>query len=221
MSSQTVVLITLVFYKLVLLGIGFWASKRIVSESDFFIAGKGDGGGLGPWVAGLSYAASTSSAWVLLGYTGFVFSVGFKALWLIPGIFGGYAITWLVMGPRLNMETAERGHITVVDFLIADVSDKWRGRIAALAALLIVFCFVFYVAAQFQAAGNAFSSTFGLGLVESVVLGAVIIVLPILCKHLLWSGHVCWCLLSLSLRRVVSDRLWIPCTPMKHQSILR
>jgi len=177
MSSQTVVLITLVFYKLVLLGIGFWASKRVVSERDFFIAGKGDGGGLGPWVAGLSYAASsTSSAWVLLGYTGFVFSVGFKALWLIPGIFGGYAITWLVMGPRLNAETAERGHITVVDFLIADVSDKWRGRIAALAALLIVFCFVFYVAAQFQAAGNAFSSTFGLGLVESVVLGAVIIV---------------------------------------------
>jgi len=176
MSSQTVVLITLVFYKLVLLGIGFWASKRVVSESDFFIAGKGAGGGLGPWVAGLSYAASTSSAWVLLGYTGFVFSAGFKALWLIPGIFGGYAITWLVMGPRLNTETAERGHITVVDFLIADVSDKWRGRIAALAALLIVFCFVFYVAAQFQAAGNAFSSTFGLGLVESVVLGAIIIV---------------------------------------------
>jgi len=183
MSSQTVVLITLVFYKLVLLGIGFWASKRVTSESDFFIAGKGSsegsggqGAGLGPWVAGLSYAASTSSAWVLLGYTGFVFSVGFKALWLIPGIFGGYALTWLVMGPRLNTETAERGHITIVDFLIADVSKKWRGRIAALAAVLIIFCFVFYVAAQFQAAGNAFSSTFGLGLVESVVLGAVIIV---------------------------------------------
>jgi len=188
MSSQTVVLITLVFYKIVLLGIGFWASKRVVSESDFFIAGKGSskgsgggqGGGqatgLGPWVAGLSYAASTSSAWVLLGYTGFVFSVGFKALWLIPGIFGGYVITWLVMGPRLNAETAERGHITLVDFLVTDISQKWRARIAALAAVLIIFCFVFYVAAQFQAAGNAFSSTFGLGLAESVILGAVIIV---------------------------------------------
>ncbi len=176
MSSQTVVLITLIFYKFVLLGIGFWASKRVVSESDFFIAGKGQGTGLGPWVAGLSYAASTSSAWVLLGYTGFVFSVGFKALWLIPGIFGGYALTWLVMGPRLNRETAARGHITIVDFLIADVSQKWRVRIAALAAVLIIFCFVFYVAAQFQAAGTAFSSTFGIGLVESVILGAVIIV---------------------------------------------
>ena len=176
MSSQTVVLITLVFYKIVLLAIGYWASKRVTSEGDFFIAGKGAGGGLGPWVAGLSYAASTSSAWVLLGYTGFVFSAGFKALWLIPGIFCGYALTWLVMGPRLNAETAERGHITIVDFLTADAGPKWRGRIAALAAVLIIFCFVFYVAAQFQAAGNAFSSTFGLGLVESVILGAIIIV---------------------------------------------
>lgn len=176
MSSQSVVLITLVIYKFVLLGIGFWASRRVHSESDFFIAGKGAGGGLGPWVAGLSYAASTSSAWVLLGYTGFVFTVGFKALWLIPGIFGGYILTWLVMGPRLNAETAKRGHITLVDFLIADVGKVWRGRIASLAAVLIVFCFVFYVAAQFQAAGNAFASTFGLGVIESVMIGAVIIV---------------------------------------------
>jgi len=176
MSSQTVVLITLVIYKIVLLSIGFWASKRVQSESDFFIAGKGDGGGLGPWVAGLSYAASTSSAWVLLGYTGFVFTAGFKALWLIPGIFGGYILTWLVMGPRLNAETAKRGHITLVDFLVADIGKVWRGRVAALAAILIIFCFVFYVAAQFQAAGTAFSSTFGLGVIKSVVLGAVIIV---------------------------------------------
>ncbi len=184
MSSQSVVLVTLVIYKIVLLAIGFWASRRVHSESDFFIAGKGAGGadgggqnnGLGPWVAGLSYAASTSSAWVLLGYTGFVFTVGFKALWLIPGIFGGYVLTWLVMGPRLNAETAKRGHITLVDFLVADIGKVWRGRVAALAAVLIVFCFVFYVAAQFQAAGNAFSSTFGLGVIKSVIVGAVIIV---------------------------------------------
>jgi len=189
MSSQSVVLITLVIYKIVLLGIGFWASRRVHSESDFFIAGKGGAGsgqtagqnggqtaGLGPWVAGLSYAASTSSAWVLLGYTGFVFTVGLKALWLIPGIFGGYVLTWLVMGPRLNAETAERGHITLVDFLVADIGKVWRGRIAALAALLIIFCFVFYVAAQFQAAGNAFSSSFGLGVTKSVIIGAVVIV---------------------------------------------
>ncbi len=176
MSSTTIVLITLIAYKLVLLAIGFWASKRVHTESDFFIASNGSGGGLNAWTAGLSYAASTSSAWVLLGYTGFVFSAGVKALWLIPGIFGGYLLTWLVMGPRLNAETAAKKHITMVDFMIEDANKVWKTRIAALAAILIVFCFVFYVAAQFQAAGNAFTSVFGLGTMESVVFGAVIIV---------------------------------------------
>lgn len=177
MSSNTVVLLTLIGYKILLLGIGFWASKRVHSEADFFIAGKGEGQGLGAWTAGLSYAASTSSAWVLLGFTGMVFSKGVVALWLVPGIFAGYALTWLVMGPRLNAETAERGHITVVDFIVGDVGPKWRRIIGIVSALMILFCFVFYISSQFQAAGNALTSVFGVDTTEAILLGATVIVI--------------------------------------------
>ena len=180
MSAQMVVIVTLVAYKLVLLGIGFWASKRVHSESDFFIAGKGgDAGsnGLGPWVAGLSYAASTSSAWVLLGFTGMIFTKGLIALWLIPGIFGGYVMTWLVMGPRLHAETAQRGHITIVDFITGDIDDNWKRIVGIVCALMILFCFVFYISSQFQAAGNALSSVLGIGATKSILLGALVIVI--------------------------------------------
>jgi len=179
MESTHVVIATLVVYKITLLLIGFWASRNVNSESDFFIAGQGEGGGLGALTAGLSYGASTSSAWVLLGYTGFVFSVGVKALWLIPGVFGGYVFTWLILGPKLNAETSSKRHITVVDFLIADVDvdEMWRKAIAYLCALMIIFCFIFYIAAQFQAAGNAFVSIFDMSMLESVLLGAVIIMI--------------------------------------------
>ena len=61
MSSTATVLITLIAYKVFLLGVGFWASRRIKTEGDFFLAGQG----LGAWTAGLSYAASTSSACLL------------------------------------------------------------------------------------------------------------------------------------------------------------
>ncbi|MEL7232310.1 MAG: sodium/proline symporter, partial [Pseudomonadota bacterium] len=111
MDGTPIIIATLIAYKVLLLGIGFWASRRVAGESDFFLAGQN----LGPWTAGLSYAASTSSAWVLLGFTGAVFTQGLVALWLVPGIFGGYLLTWLVMGPRLNADTRERGHITIVD----------------------------------------------------------------------------------------------------------
>ena len=173
MSSTTTVLITLVVYKVILLSVGFWASRRIKTEGDFFLAGQG----LGAWTAGLSYAASTSSAWVLLGFTGLVFAQGVVGLWLIPGIFGGYIMTWLVMGPRLNAETAERGYITIIDFITGDLPKEWRRRIGITCALMILFCFVFYISSQFQAAGNALTSVFGMSATEAILLGAAIIII--------------------------------------------
>ncbi len=173
MSSTEIVIVTLVAYKILLLGIGFWASRRVHSEGDYFLAGQG----LGAWTAGLSYAASTSSAWVLLGFTGLVYSQGVVGLWLVPGIFSGYLLTWLVMGPRLNSETSERGYITVIDFITGDVSSKWTRIIGATCAAMILFCFVFYISSQFQAAGNAFTATFNMGSSEAVILGATVIVI--------------------------------------------
>jgi len=176
MSDTTVVLITLIAYKFVLLGVGFWASKRVSDESDFFLASGGEGGGLGAWTAGLSYAASTSSAWVLLGFTGMVFTQGAVGLWLVPGIFGGYLMTWLVMGPKLNAETAAKGHITIVDFITEGMGGGIKRATGLLCAGLILFCFVFYISSQFQAAGNALDEVFGLGIAEAVIIGAVVIV---------------------------------------------
>ncbi|MEL6687672.1 MAG: sodium/proline symporter [Pseudomonadota bacterium] len=172
MAGNGIIIATLVAYKIILLGVGFWASRRVGSEGDFFLAGQG----LGAWTAGLSYAASTSSAWVLLGFTGMVFTQGLVALWLVPGIFGGYVLTWLVMGPRLNEETREKEHITVIDFLVAD-AGKWARIIGLVAAALILFCFVFYISSQFQAAGNALTEVFGMSATEAILLGAAVIIL--------------------------------------------
>ena len=173
MENNTVILITLVLYKLVLIGIGFWASRFNKTEGDFFLAGQG----LGPWVAGLSYAASTSSAWVLLGFSGFVFAVGVSALWMIPGIWAGYVVMWLGFGRRLREETTEKGHVTLTDFLTSGIAPSQRISIAIAASLMVLFCFVFYIAAQFGAAALAFESEFGTGRVESVMIGAGVVLL--------------------------------------------
>ncbi len=175
MTETTVVLITLVAYKVVLLGIGFWASSRNRTTTDFFLGGRG----LGPFVAGLSYAASTSSAWVLLGFSGFVYAIGISAIWMVPGIWAGYAVVWLYFGPKLHTESAAHGQITLTDFLLQDeVSNpRWRQRAAAVAALMILLCFVFYIAAQFDAAGKALAEHFALSVSQAVILGAAIVLI--------------------------------------------
>ena len=98
MHQSQVIVITLIFYQVLLILIGFIASKKIKNNTDFLLAGRQ----LGPWVAGLSYAASTSSAWVLLGFSGFVFVYGYSALWMMPGIWAGYIIMWVLFGKILE-----------------------------------------------------------------------------------------------------------------------
>lgn len=172
MSTTQIILATLVLYKVMLLGIGYWASRRVKSEEDFFLAGQG----LGAWTAGLSYAASTSSAWVLLGFTGLVFTKGVVGLWLVPGIFMGYIMTWFVIGPRLNAETSDAGHITIIDFIKNDLDGSWQKAVGIVSALLILFCFVFYISSQFQAAGNALTEIFNINGAEAILIGAAIII---------------------------------------------
>ena len=43
MSSTTIVLLTLITYKLLLLAVGFWASKCVTSEQDFFLIDHNQG----------------------------------------------------------------------------------------------------------------------------------------------------------------------------------
>ena len=62
MSQTKIILATLIAYTAVLIIVGLWASRRVNNETDFLLGGRK----LGAWVAGLSYAASTSSAWILL-----------------------------------------------------------------------------------------------------------------------------------------------------------
>lgn len=174
--ENTSALITLVAYNLLLIGVGVWASKKAQSEGDFFLGGRS----LGPWVAGLAYAASSSSAWVLLGFSGFVYIAGVSALWMIPGILFGYAIIWLWSGHTLQSTSREKGHLTLTDFLVEGASETYARLIRIVATVMIIFCFSFFIAAQFQGAGVAFDGLFNTGVTVGVILGAIVILIYVL-----------------------------------------
>ena len=162
----------LIAYMLALLGIGVWASRRAsASEGDFLLGGRT----LGPVVAGLAYGASASSAWVLLGFTGFVATVGVSAIWMIPGIVIGYACVWFWLGPWLNAVSREKGYLTVLDVVAGDTKGPMRRAVKTVAAAMILFAFSFYIAVQFQGAGIAIADVFNLDLTAAVFVGALVI----------------------------------------------
>lgn len=173
MSPATVTLITLVIYKIALIGIGFWASRRTHDEDDFFLGGRS----LGPVVAAISYSSSASSAFTLLGISGIAYVMGVGALWIVAGSVIGMLVAWYWIAPRLMRASRERGLVTLTDLLVGDMRSGARRTLVLIVSLVIVVSFSFYVAAQFQGAASTFANTFGLSMPASIVTGATIIMI--------------------------------------------
>jgi len=173
MQKADIVLVTLLFYKLVLIGIGWWASKRTKNSDDFFLAGRG----LGPVVAALSYSSSAASAWVLLGLTGIAYQYGISTIWVAFGSITSMFVVWFWIGPRLMRFSRQNDYITLTEVVVHQSKGSARKLTLYLSTFIVVASFTVYVAAQFQGAGSTFASTFDLSTTHSIVLGALIIML--------------------------------------------
>jgi len=167
----TGVLTTLIAYQVLMLGIGWWASKRNTDSEDYYLGGRK----LGPAVAALSASASSSSAWSLLGVSGAAFAWGLPAVWLIPATISGFLINWYLIAPRLYTQSRERGALTLTEFIAGPPGDPARKTIMRLGAGVILFSFTFYIAAQFQAAGTTFASVLGIEQSTAIIIGATVV----------------------------------------------
>jgi len=167
----TGVLITLIAYQLLMLGIGWWASKRNSDSEDYYLGGRK----LGPLVAALSASASSSSAWSLLGVSGAAFAWGLPAIWLIPSTIAGFLINWYLVAPRLFARSRESGALTLTEFIAGPPGDPARRLVMRMGAVVILFSFTFYIAAQFQAAGTTFASVLGVEQSTAIIIGAAVV----------------------------------------------
>jgi sodium/proline symporter len=166
------VAVTLVAYLVVLILIGIWAKRRVGDTADFHLAGRR----MGPIVASLSASASSSSAWTLLGVSGAAYAWGLQALWLIPAIWFGFFINWVFIAPKLQPASHENGALTLVEFLGRGSDAANEQRIRAFGAAIILFCFTFYVASQFQAAGTAIGTALTVDTAVAILAGAAIVI---------------------------------------------
>lgn len=170
----SVAVYTLIFYKAILLLIGFWSQQRTKSTTDYFLGGRN----LGPVVAAISYGASSASAWTLLGMSGVAYVLGLPSIWIAAGAIAGCAVAWIWIAPRLMRHTRSRDQLTLTEFLAEDPTQDTQGKtttVARIASAVILLSFIFYIAAQFQGSATTFSAVFNLPLAESLILGATII----------------------------------------------
>ena len=171
MQNTTAALLTLLVYNAALIGVGLWARGRNQRVVDFYLGGRG----LGAWTAAISASASSSSAWTLLGVSGVAYAWGMPALWLFPATVGGFLFNWAWVAPRLQKLSRNEDAVTLSAVIAPARLGEHRRIVLRLAAAIVVFCFVFYIASQFEAAGKAFEATFALSKVTSILVGACIV----------------------------------------------
>ncbi len=173
MSRELAIAITLVAYNIALVAIGLWAQRRTADGADFFLGGRK----LGPVVAAISASASSSSAWTLLGVSGFAYQFGVSAIWLFPACVGGFVINWFLLARPLREQSHRQGLLTATEVLAGPPDRPLHRAIATLASLVVLVFFTIYVASQFQGAGKTFHEAFGISTEISVLVGAGVVVL--------------------------------------------
>ncbi len=172
MTRTHAILLTLLVYNVALVVIGLLSQKKTHDGVDFFLGGRG----LGPMVAAISAAASSSSAWTLLGVSGAAYTWGLSSLWIFPSCVGGFLLNWFLLAPALQRHSHRSGDITVTEVLAGPSGTPLRRAVSVTASVIVLASLGTYVASQFQGAGKTFSETFGISITTSVLIGSAIVV---------------------------------------------
>jgi sodium/proline symporter len=185
MESSTIILITFGGYLLLLLGIGWWGDRRFGHSYEGFVTADKS---LGGWVAAISSAASSESAWVMLGLSGLGYSKGPAGYWAALGCTLGFLATSLFVVVQLRRSSGGMKVLTLGDYLEQALGDQ-RHVIRVVSALIIAVFMLVYVVAQFVGTGKQMAGMNLMSYQWGVVAGALIIGI-----YVLIGGYaaVCW-----------------------------
>jgi len=172
-QAEPLAILSFVLYLLVILAIGILSAKfSSHGLSEFFLAGRK----LKEFVVALSAVVSGRSAWLLIGVTGMAFTIGAPAVWAVTGYITAEVFLFVFVGKRLRRYTSKMGNLTLPDFFESRFKDK-SNILRILSVSIILIFMISYVAAQFNAGGKTFSTSFGMSETSGILLTALIVLL--------------------------------------------
>jgi SSS family solute:Na+ symporter len=107
---------------------GVYVSRRVRRAGDFFVAGRSLSGGL----VFVTLLAANIGAGSTVGATGLAYQHGLSAWWWSGSAAIGCLCLGLFVAPRMHRLAAERGLLTVGDFLEGRYDRSVRGLVAAI-----------------------------------------------------------------------------------------
>ena len=158
MKTNVSTIIILIFYVLVMMGIGLYTARKTKSVSDFVLGGRN----VGSWLTAFAYGTSYFSAVVFIGYSGqFGWNYGVSATWIgIGNAIIGSLLPWLILGKRTRIISNHINARTMPEFF----ENRFGSQNLKLVSALIVFVFLIpYTASVYNGLSRLFGMAFNLG----------------------------------------------------------
>jgi SSS family solute:Na+ symporter len=145
-------LIVLASYSLLMIALGYIASRRVRGSSDFFVAGRG----LGAGYLAVTLIAANIGAGSTVGAAGLGYRDGLSAWWWVGSAGIGSIVLAVWVGPRIWAVAREKGLLTVGDYLehrfdrrvrITAAAFLWLGSLIILSGQLMAVAWILNVVA--------------------------------------------------------------------------
>ena len=155
----------IIFYLLITLGIGFWASKRIKTAGDFALAGKS----LSTMLVGVTLFATWFGSSQIMGNPGYFIVDGFSS-YITLTLSGGICL--ILVGQFYARKLYRMNIVTINDFF----RIRYNKKLEVASSVLMVLAYPHWIAAQFVALAYLFNAVMGIPFNYGILLGAAIVV---------------------------------------------
>lgn len=175
---MNVELIGISFYVLGMLVMGYVVSKRIKSDSDYFLAGRS----LGPFLATFSIFATWFGAETCIGTSGKVMRAGISGTHADPF---GYALCILIMGYVFSRIIWKKQITTVPDLFRA----RYGVKAERLAAFILIPSSLVWGGAQIRAFGQIIAATTDANVNLAITIAAMVVIVYTISGGLLADAY--------------------------------
>ena len=159
----------IVLYALLLVGVGFFISKKVKGAADFFVGGRSFGTAL----LFITLVAPNIGAGSTVGVAGLAYKSGISALWWIVASGIGTLILAFSVGPALWRLAKKHNFYTLGDYLDHRYNRNFRGLISAMMTVGTIAIF----AGQLMGIAWILSSVAGISKAAGIIIGAAVVVL--------------------------------------------
>jgi solute:Na+ symporter, SSS family len=165
-------------YVVAMLMLGFYVSKRIKTDDDYFLAGRS----LGPFLATFSIFATWFGAETCIGTAGAVYRNGLSSIHADPV---GYSICILLMGFIFSRILWNKKITTIPDLY----RERFSPNTEKMAALIMIPSSLVWAGAQIRAFGQILHSTTDFGVTVAITVAALVVVIYTISGGLLADAY--------------------------------